>query len=656
MLQIANSLKVRLIVLLVLFAFIPAGISGIIGGYINSQSIIESKITANQSTAKLVGDEIDLLLEDARKSIELLAATPTAKSMDAVATKEMILGAQRATPIFELVFVMDANGMQIARTSGNLANRADRDYFKEAKKDRTYFTDVYISSFTNAPCVTISVPIKNSIGQIVGVMAADVSLKTVWEIIDAVQVGQSGYVDVVDNKGTIVAHPDKERVLKKESFTTYGYVANAIDGQRGWVKAAATRGEQSLITYSSIVRNKWGIIVQEPMNEVMAPVIRSAVVTGVVTLVAVLIALVCAFYVARSIARPLEKLMGAADKVANGDLSGHIEVNGVEEINNLTDAFNAMIKALRQLVSTTSSTAETVSASSEELAASSGEVGKAAEEVAITIQSVAEGANNQVNLADHSATVIRDMVTAITNTSKAADSVAAASEQSERAAEHGTKQIEMAVAKMNEIQQDSDITAKKVHELGEKSRQIGQIVDVITGIAGQTNLLALNAAIEAARAGEQGRGFAVVADEVRKLAEQSETAAREIAGIIKDIQAETIETVDAMDRSGREIATGVSVVATSGEAFKEIYAAVKNVREEVGRIVALTTEQQQRSGQVEDAVHSIADAARLNAASSEQVAAASQEQNASVQEIAAASAGLAKMATELQEAVMKFKL
>ncbi len=654
--RIANSLKVRLIVFLVLFAFVPACISGIIGGYINSQSIIESKIATNQSTAKLVGDEIDVLLEESRKAVEMLATNPTARSMDPLAVRDMILGAQQNNRNFELIFVMDAKGMQIARTSGNLANRADRDYFKEAMKDHTYFTDVYISSFTNAPCVTIATPIKNNIGQVVGVMAADVSLKSLWDIVDAVQVGQGGYIDVVDRKGTIIAHPDKERVLKKESFTTFEYVANAIDGQIGWMKAVSTRGEQSLIAYSSIVRNKWGVIVQEPMNEVIAPVIRSSVVTGVITLVAVFIALICAFYIARSIARPLERLMGAADKVANGDLSGHIEVQGVEEINKLTNAFNGMIKALRRLVATTSSTAETVSASSEELAASSGEVGKAAEEVAITIQSVAEGANNQVNLADHSAQVIHDIVEAISNTSKAADSVAAASEQSERAAENGTKQIDMAVAKMNEIQQDSNETAKKVHELGEKSRQIGQIVDVITGIAGQTNLLALNAAIEAARAGEQGRGFAVVADEVRKLAEQSETAAREIAGIIKDIQAETIETVEAIDKSGREISSGVTVVATSGQAFKEIYDAVKNMREEVGRIVALTTEQQQRSGQVEAAVHSIADSARLNAASSEQVAAASQEQNASVQEITAASAGLAKMAAELQEAVMKFKL
>lgn len=651
-----NSLKIRLIILLVVFAFLPACISGIISGYMNSQSIIESKIVANQSMANLVGDEIDLLLEESRKETEILAATPTAKSMDATAVKELILGAQKNNPSFELIVVMDTKGNQIARTSGTLTNRADRNYFQEAMKEHTFFTDVYISAFTKAPCVTVAVPVKNTMGQVVGVVATDVSLKVVWDIIDAVQVGEKGYIDVVDNKGTIVAHPDKERVLQKESFTTYDYVAKVIEGQRDWMQGVSTRGEQSLIVYSSIVRNKWGIIVQEPMSEVMASVIHSAVVTGVITLVAVLIALISAYYVARSIVRPLEKLVNAADRVANGDLGHSIEIQGVAEITKLSEAFDAMIKALRRLVATTSATAETVSASSEELAASSGEVGKAAEEVAITIQSVAEGANSQVNLADQSAQVIRDMVEAISNTSKAADSVAAASEQSERAAETGSKQIDMAVTKMNEIQQDSNQAAQKVHALGEKSRQIGQIVDVITGIAGQTNLLALNAAIEAARAGEQGRGFAVVADEVRKLAEQSETAAREIAGIIQAIQAETIETVEAIDKSGREISSGVTVVATSGTAFKEIHDAIKNVREEVVRIVALTGEQQQRSGQVESAVNSIAASARLNAVSSEQVAAASQEQNASVQEITAASSALAQMAAKLQQAVMKFKL
>lgn len=654
--RIAKSLKTRLIVLLVVFAFIPACISGIISGYINSQSALDSKVTANQSTAKLVGDEIDMLLEEARKSTEVIAATPTAKSMDAAAIKEMILGAQKSNKIFELIFAMDATGMQIARTSGNLANRADKEYFKQAIQDRTFVSDVYVSSFTSAPCVTIAVPIKNSAGQVVGVLGADVSLKAIWDIVDYVQVGNSGYIDVVDNKGTIVAHPDKVRVLQKESFATYEFVERAIDGQRGWLEAASTRGEKALVTYSAITRNRWGIIVYEPMSEVMAGVFRSAMVTGGITLLSALLALVCAFYAARSIVRPLEHLVVAADKVANGDLAHSIEVQGVTEIQRLAETFNTMIAALRNLVAKTSATAETVTASSEELAASSGAVGKAAEEVAVTIQSVADGTNNQVNLADNSVQVIQDMVEAIVSTSKAAYSVAAASEQSEKAAEIGSKQIGMAVNKMGEIQHDAGQAAAKVHALGEKSRQIGQIVDVITGIAGQTNLLALNAAIEAARAGEQGRGFAVVADEVRKLAEQSEAAAREIAGIIQAIQLETAATVEAIDKNGREIASGVQVVETSGAAFQEIYDAIKNVRDEVSRIVAMTGQQQQRSEQVEKAVQSIADSARHNAASAEQVAAASQEQNASVQEIAAASSGLAQMAAELQQAVMKFKI
>ncbi|WP_371381048.1 methyl-accepting chemotaxis protein [Sporomusa aerivorans] len=652
---VGNSLKVRLIVLLVLFAFLPACVSGIVGGYINAQSLKEATILANHNTAEQIGNEISRMIDDARMMTETLAASPTAKTMEPAAIREMILAAQQKNAIFELIFVMDSTGMQIARTSGNLANRADRPYFKEAVKGNTFFTDVYISSFTNAPCVTIGVPIKNSLGQIVGVIAADVSLKAIWGIVDEVKIGQTGYVDIVDQKGNVIAHPDKERVLKKESFADYSYVAKVIDGQTGSEEAISTRGDKTLTAYAPIARNKWGVIVHEPIKEVMATIVHSAVATGIITLLSVLIALISAFYVARSIARPLEKLVLAAEQVAGGDLAHRIEVHGVAEIEKLTDAFNSMITALRSLVAKTSTTAETVAASSEELAASAGEVGKAAEEVALTIQSVAEGANKQVSMADDSAQIIKAMVQAIANTGKAAHSVAAASEQSEKAAEAGSAQIGMAVAKMNEIQHNVSQATVKIHALGDKSRQIGQIVDVITGIAGQTNLLALNAAIEAARAGEQGRGFAVVADEVRKLAEQSETAAREIAGIIEDIQVETVETVSAIDKGGQDVAAGVQLVENSGAAFKEIYTAVKNVHDEVMRIVTLADEQQQRSTQVETTVHGIADAARLNAAGAEQVAAVSQEQNASVQEIAAASASLAQMASELQQAVLKFR-
>ena len=234
--------------------------------------------------------------------------------------------------------------------------------------------------------------------------------------------------------------------------------------------------------------------------------------------------------------------------------------------------------------------------------------------------------------------------------------MAEVSQRSELPADGGIKQVDHAVSLMNDIQNDVSNTGEMIDILGHKSRQIGQIVEVITNIAGQTNLLALNAAIEAARAGEQGRGFAVVADEVRKLAEQSQTAAKEIAKIIGDIQCEITQAVQAMDKSGKEVTEGVRVVVASKVAFEIIYSDVKNMRQKVEDIVVLVNKQESGSVQVEQAINSIADSARMNSNSSQEVAAASEEQNASVQEIATAVSSLATMATQLQEVVSKFKV
>ena len=651
-----KSLKYKLVVLFTIFTLLPAILGTLVNASLNIIGMREAATQANLNVTKQISSEVKRHMDNAQGLVEALATSPSATQFDAGALRELVVAAQQKNDQFELIFVMDHTGMQIARTTGNLANRSDRAYFKEAMKGATYFTDVYISTFTNAPCVTISTPIKDKNGAIIGVMAADVSIKALWDIVERCTIGKTGYVDVVDQKGTVIAHPDRERVFAKDDFSRFDYVKNVIAGQTGFGETISTRGDRTLTVYTPVNKYGWGVIAHEPVLEVFSSLIYSSIIAGVILLLAIGVAIYAAFKVAGGIVNPLKDLIAAADKIAGGDLTNTIEIKGAAEVTQLADEFNSMTRQLRELIMQTTATAQTVTTASEQLAAAISEVGKASEEVATTVQHVAVGTGEQVELSRKSAQVISSMVDFGADSTKAADTAAAAAESSEHLASQGADQSQSAVMTMSQIQEDVNNTARMIHILGDKSRQIGNIVDTITGLAGQTNLLALNAAIEAARAGEQGRGFAVVADEVRKLAEQSETAAKEIASIIGAIQGETLEAVTAMDRGSRDVTAGVAVVEASGAAFRDIHQSIRDINSQMKNIVELAKHQKAGSEEVEEAVRHIADVAQANAASAEQVAAASQQQNAAVQEIAASAEGLAQMANELRTVVSKFSI
>ena len=212
-----------------------------------------------------------------------------------------------------------------------------------------------------------------------------------------------------------------------------------------------------------------------------------------------------------------------------------------------------------------------------------------------------------------------------------------------------------AVTQMASIERTVNNSAQVVAKLGERSKEIGQIVSVISGIAGQTNLLALNAAIEAARAGEQGLGFAVVADEVRKLAEQSQEAAQRIAELIGEIQGDTDQAVVAMSEGTREVKVGSEVVTAAGQAFAEITELVAHVSEQVQDISQVMQRMSQGSEQIVTSVHTVSNLSEAAMGEAQTVSAATEEQSASMEEIASSSRALANLAQDLQEAVNRFR-
>ncbi|WP_075755909.1 methyl-accepting chemotaxis protein [Sporomusa sphaeroides] len=361
-------------------------------------------------------------------------------------------------------------------------------------------------------------------------------------------------------------------------------------------------------------------------------------------------------FAARSISRPVNQLAVVAQQVASGDLTQQVRVVSQDEIGQLASAFNTMVIELKTLIKHINANVEQVAASSEELTASSEQSAQAANQIAVSITEVAAGANEQMAATDETSAVIQQMTAGVQQMAASANQVAAQSSQAADKAKNGGEAVDKAVSQMARIEDTVNTSAAVVAKLGERSKEIGQIVDTISGIAGQTNLLALNAAIEAARAGEQGRGFAVVAEEVRKLAEQSQEAAKKIAALIGEIQGDTAKAVVAMNDGTREVKTGAEVVNTAGGAFSEIADLVLQVSAQVRDISAAIQQMAAGSQHIVGAVKKIDELSRKSAGEAQGVSAAAEEQLASMEEIATSSEALAKLAQELQTAVVKFRV
>jgi methyl-accepting chemotaxis protein len=351
--------------------------------------------------------------------------------------------------------------------------------------------------------------------------------------------------------------------------------------------------------------------------------------TSIAMVVGVVLAITYLFFALyRAVLNSINRIAEATQRLADGDLTTEVQIDSRDELMSIADSFNNMSASFRSLVS--------------QVVSSTGQVASAAEELSAITEETSSGINRQQHETDQVATAINEMSATVQEVAGNATSASEATQAAESEAASGKQVVDNTVQGINRLADEVARASEVIERVERDSEEIGTVLDVIRGIAEQTNLLALNAAIEAARAGEQGRGFAVVADEVRTLASRTQSSTEEIQGMIERLQGGARSAVEAMQQSREQASHGVETAAEAGSSLEKITRAVSTIAEMNTQIASAAEEQ---SAVAEEINRNIASISQISESNSEGAG-----------QTATASAQLASLATELQQVVARFRL
>ncbi|MBS4174435.1 methyl-accepting chemotaxis protein [Bacillus sp. FJAT-49736] len=382
----------------------------------------------------------------------------------------------------------------------------------------------------------------------------------------------------------------------------------------------------------------------------------ATIVSLIITIAALLISITLGILISRMIVKPTREMLSLISKAEKGDLTVKGTYQSKDEMGQLTWSFNNMIKSLRETITSVNDASQQLAAASEQLSANADQTTEATEHVASAIQEVASGSEEAMMKLERNSQALNEVKEGIFSISESTENVSELSKKTAEKAEEGGVSVRENLSQMKHINESVQKSNEVIYSLSERSEEIEKILEVINGISEQTNLLALNAAIEAARAGEYGKGFAVVAEEVRKLAEQSQSSTKLIAGLINSTKADINQSIHIMNEVKINAEQGMNVTEETAIKFKEIVEGTKNISPKIEEMTAAV---QQISARVEEAsvfAKEVAAHSQESASSSEEVAASTEEQLASMEEIDASSKSLAKMAEELKDVVTQFRI
>jgi len=525
-----------------------------------------------------------------------------------------------------------------------------RIWFTEAKNHsgEVIVTEPYVDATTGDMVITIATEIADKSG----VVAIDLKLDSISTLTSKTKIGKDGFSFIIDGKGKVLSHPDfkagddvndvarlKKLVESGQTNGSYNYTLNGEDKHLMYMKNDIT-GWKIGASYN-----------KAEINDLAQPIINKSI---IVTIVILILAIVITYFVVAAIIRPINRLKTISEKVANGDLAQTVEIKSQDELGKLGESFNKMIYSLRDMVHSITNTSVNLASSSEELSASTEENVSSIRQISESIQEISNGSNEQLRSTNTVSKVINDISEDINRMGNNIDSVTNATLDTSKIANDGVNVINEAIKQINVVKETASNTEKDFNILVEKAHEIMKFNEIISDIAQQTNLLSLNAAIEASHAGDKGKGFAVVADEIRKLAEESRDAAKQIGFLIENIQTSVTNASVSMSDSVSSVESGSEKVLEAGKTFEDILNQINELSVSMKEISTFATNIGQGTEEMVQSFTEISNVSEEITSSIDNVASVTEQQNASMEDISKASESLTRMAEELKDLISRF--
>lgn len=659
-----KSIKTK-IIFLISFLILILVVGASFYAYQSSENILSNTLKNEaQNISEKSVETIKFWTQEKEKLVKSLSQLQSIKSMEWEQQYPDLKAVVENDPQIESITIVEPNGDMI-NTDLFETNVSNQKYFKDVTRSKKLVFSEPLESFsTGRPITIVASPIFRN-DKFVGVVSVIVALDILQEMIGDMDISGHGYAMILDQNGNILAHPNDEYlgnkdILEENNSNFESAYNNFLNKDKGY-EVYETENEKRHNAFATVKDINWTVVLTAQESDLFGKLSSLRNSNLLAALIAIIIGIIVSYLIARAIANPIKSVAEVADKVAGGDLTQRLKienfkVNPEDELGQLLKSINSMVAGLQEIINKVKKTAGELKASSAELSASGSQVKKNVSEVGNSIESVAAGAEEQSAQIEEISSSITNLNSIISaNAKKSAKMIKKAKGVKENI-EIGNDYVQASIDQSNEVQKSNKLVAANVEELGNKSREIGEIVNLINQIAEQTNLLALNAAIEAARAGEAGRGFSVVAEEIRQLAEESAAATEKINKLIYSIQSSVEAVIENNEQGQQKIEENVEMIEETGDIFVKIEKSAEELLVLINQVADDSNKLEENSEYIESGINDIAEVSETAASNSEEVAAASQEQTSETEEIVSAAERLSNYAVELKDSIDNFKL